>query len=116
MTAVLSALVTFGMVAFDTPERAAACSCAEFTDAEAYEFADVVFTGTLVTGSGPHAGDEDAERLGFDIGAVARVHAVSVLTTIAVTLLMMLAAQGVVDKTLTLGGLVLMGRDGHHCR
>lgn len=46
-----------------------------------------VFTGTLVTGSGPHAGDEDAERLGFDIGAVARVHAVSVLTTIAVTLL-----------------------------
>jgi heme a synthase len=46
-----------------------------------------VFTGTIVTGSGPHAGDEDVERLGFDIAAVARVHAVSVLTTIAVTLL-----------------------------
>ena len=46
-----------------------------------------VFTGTLVTGSGPHAGDEDARRLGFDIAAVARVHAVSVLTTIAITLL-----------------------------
>jgi heme a synthase len=46
-----------------------------------------VFTGTIVTGSGPHAGDENAERLGFDIAAVARVHAVSVLVTIAVTLL-----------------------------
>lgn len=46
-----------------------------------------VFTGTLVTGSGPHAGDEDVERFGFDIASVTRVHAVAVLTTIAVTLL-----------------------------
>lgn len=46
-----------------------------------------VFTGTLVTGSGPHAGDENAERFGFDIPSVTRVHAVAVLTTIAVTLL-----------------------------
>ena len=46
-----------------------------------------IVTGTVVTGSGPHAGDEDVERFAFDIGAVARVHAVTVLTTIAVTLL-----------------------------
>lgn len=46
-----------------------------------------IFTGTLVTGSGPHAGDEDAARFDFDIASVARVHAVAVLTTIAVTLL-----------------------------
>jgi heme a synthase len=46
-----------------------------------------IFTGTLVTGSGPHAGDENAQRFGFDISSVARVHAVSVLATIAVTLL-----------------------------
>ena len=46
-----------------------------------------IFTGTLVTGSGPHAGDENAERLGFDISAIARVHAVAVLTTIAITVL-----------------------------
>ncbi|MFP5488165.1 MAG: COX15/CtaA family protein, partial [Acidimicrobiia bacterium] len=45
-----------------------------------------IFTGTLVTGSGPHAGDENAERLGFDISSITRVHAVAVLTTIAVTL------------------------------
>lgn len=46
-----------------------------------------IFTGTLVTGSGPHAGDEEAPRLGLDIASIARVHAVSVLTTIAITLL-----------------------------
>lgn len=46
-----------------------------------------VFTGTLVTGSGPHAGDENAARFDFDIATVARLHGVSVLTTIAVTLL-----------------------------
>ena len=46
-----------------------------------------VFTGTLVTGAGPHAGDEDAERLDLAIPTVARVHAVSVLTAIAVALL-----------------------------
>ena len=46
-----------------------------------------VFTGTLVTGAGPHAGDEDAERLDLAIPTVARVHAVSVLTAIAVAIL-----------------------------
>ena len=46
-----------------------------------------VFTGTLVTGAGPHAGDEEAERLDLAIPAVARVHAVSVLTAIAVAIL-----------------------------
>ena len=46
-----------------------------------------VFTGTLVTGAGPHAGDEEAERLDLAIPVVARVHAVSVLTAIAVALL-----------------------------
>jgi cytochrome c oxidase assembly protein subunit 15 len=46
-----------------------------------------VFTGTLVTGAGPHAGDEEAERLGLAIPAVARVHAVSVLTAIVIALL-----------------------------
>jgi heme a synthase len=46
-----------------------------------------IVTGTVVTGSGPHAGDENAARFGFDIGVVARIHGVTVLTTIAVTLL-----------------------------
>lgn len=54
-----------------------------------------VFTGTLVTGSGPHAGDEDAERFGFDISSVTRVHAVAVLSTIAVTLLVVWRTRAV---------------------
>ena len=40
-------------------------------------------TGTVVTASGPHAGDEKAVRFGFALTSVARVHSVSVLVTIA---------------------------------
>jgi cytochrome c oxidase assembly protein subunit 15 len=46
-----------------------------------------VVTGTLVTGAGPHAGDEEATRLDLAIPAIARVHAVAVLTAIAVAIL-----------------------------
>ncbi len=42
-----------------------------------------VVTGTVVTATGPHAGDEQAIRFGFDIGSVARVHGASVMATIA---------------------------------
>lgn len=45
-----------------------------------------VLTGTVVTGSGPHAGDEDVTRFDLDIATVARVHAVTVLTTIAIAI------------------------------
>jgi cytochrome c oxidase assembly protein subunit 15 len=38
----------------------------------------VLVTGTVVTGSGPHGGDYEAERLGFDISTVALIHAASV--------------------------------------
>ena len=47
----------------------------------------VLFTGTLVTGAGPHAGDENAERLDLDIASVAQLHGVMVMVTIAVALL-----------------------------
>src|SRR6187402_1328955 len=33
-----------------------------------------IVAGTLVTGSGPHAGDENAPRLDLDVESVARVH------------------------------------------
>jgi heme a synthase len=45
-----------------------------------------VFTGTLVTGAGPHAGDEDVQRFGFHIPTVARVHGVTVMVTISIAL------------------------------
>jgi heme a synthase len=48
--------------------------------------AGALVTGTLVTGSGPHAGDEDAERLGFDISHIARVHGLAVIAFLALTL------------------------------
>jgi len=47
-----------------------------------------IVTGTVVTGAGPHAGDEDAERLDVAIPTVARLHAVTVLTAIAISLLL----------------------------
>ena len=37
----------------------------------------VLVTGTIVTGTGPHGGDQDVERLPYDIGEVARIHSVS---------------------------------------
>lgn len=39
-------------------------------------------TGTVVTGTGPHAGDEDAPRFGFAISHVARLHGVAVMITL----------------------------------
>ena len=44
--------------------------------------AAAIVAGTLVTGSGPHAGDEDAPRLDLDIESVARVHGLIVIATI----------------------------------
>lgn len=45
-----------------------------------------IFTGTLVTGTGPHAGDENAQRFGFVISDVARVHGITVIVSIATAL------------------------------
>ena len=46
-----------------------------------------IVTGTVVTGTGPHAGEEDVRRWGFDISTVARIHSMYVLlVTIAVAL------------------------------
>lgn len=42
-----------------------------------------VVTGTVVTATGPHAGDEEAVRFGFAIGSVARVHSIAVIATLA---------------------------------
>lgn len=44
----------------------------------------VVGTGTVVTGSGPHGGDERAERFGFDLSHVTQVHAAAMWVFVAV--------------------------------
>jgi cytochrome c oxidase assembly protein subunit 15 len=46
-----------------------------------------VLSGTLVTGSGPHGGDEQVERLPFLIHTVARVHGSVVMGFLALVLL-----------------------------
>ncbi len=45
-----------------------------------------VWLGTVVTGSGPHAGDQVAVRTGFDPEFVSHVHAWAVYATVAATL------------------------------
>ena len=49
----------------------------------------VVLLGTVVTGSGPHAGDEEARRFGFAIHRVAQLHSVSVWITVAIVAALM---------------------------
>jgi len=46
----------------------------------------VLLTGTVVTGTGPHGGDEDVHRLDFFLPDVARVHAIAVWVLLAATL------------------------------
>ncbi len=46
----------------------------------------VLVSGTIVTGSGPHAGDERADRLDLAVGTVARAHGVSMVLFLALTL------------------------------
>jgi cytochrome c oxidase assembly protein subunit 15 len=53
-----------------------------------------LLTGTLVTGSGPHAGDEDAERLPFTVESVVRIHGIAVLLFLGTTLFLLSRAQG----------------------
>jgi heme a synthase len=47
----------------------------------------VVVTGTVVTATGPHGGDEDARRFDFDIRVVARIHGSSVVLFVLLVLL-----------------------------
>jgi heme a synthase len=44
-----------------------------------------VWLGTVVTGSGPHAGDQHSVRTGFDPALVSHIHAIAVYVTIAAT-------------------------------
>jgi cytochrome c oxidase assembly protein subunit 15 len=58
----------------------------------------VVVLGTIVTGSGPHAGDAQAKRFGFDIRTVAWMHADVVIFLLGLTLAFYVA-QGTSART-----------------
>jgi cytochrome c oxidase assembly protein subunit 15 len=49
----------------------------------------VLITGTLVTGSGPHSGDEAADRLPFAVVTVARLHSATVWVFLAAVVLVL---------------------------
>jgi cytochrome c oxidase assembly protein subunit 15 len=52
-----------------------------------------VIMGTLVTGSGPHAGDDEAERFSFAVGEVARIHGITAVLFLGVSLAVLWMAQ-----------------------
>jgi len=58
-------------------------------------------TGTVVTATGPHAGDENAVRFGFALTSVARVHSVTVLITIALIIFLAVRAKQLNGDTST---------------
>jgi cytochrome c oxidase assembly protein subunit 15 len=78
-----------------------------------------IITGTIVTGSGPHAGDEDAIRLGFEIRSVVRIHsatvwlAVIVLVLIATRTLRRRASVLFAPVSMTIGAFVAQGFIGY---
>jgi cytochrome c oxidase assembly protein subunit 15 len=58
----------------------------------------VLFLGTLVTGSGPHAGDATATRFPFDLRTMAWLHADSVIALFGITF-GLFVVQGVSART-----------------
>jgi cytochrome c oxidase assembly protein subunit 15 len=56
-------------------------------------FGCAVISGTVVTATGPHAGDENAVRFGFSITSVARVHSFFVLLSLLVLLVVLLKVR-----------------------
>jgi cytochrome c oxidase assembly protein subunit 15 len=72
----------------------------------------VLVAGTVVTGSGPHAGDLDARRTGLDPAAVSRVHADLVLVLIGLVVaawfaLRAVGATAAAVRARWLGGVIL---------
>jgi heme a synthase len=61
-----------------------------------------IFTGTIVTGAGPHAGDETAERLAIDIPDAARLHGASVVATLVVAVVLAVRSLSGLERNLRL--------------
>jgi|TARA_B100001750_G_scaffold220063_1_gene207471 cytochrome c oxidase assembly protein subunit 15 len=53
----------------------------------------VVVTGTMVTGSGPHGGDENVERLALPFSEIARLHGGIVVVLLLATVILRLRVQ-----------------------
>ena len=60
----------------------------------------VLVAGTIVTGSGPHAGDENAKRFGFNPRVVSWLHADLVIALIVLTLILWLITRVAQNKVI----------------
>jgi cytochrome c oxidase assembly protein subunit 15 len=74
----------------------------------------VLVLGTVVTGSGPHAGDKDTSgkihRTGLDVGSMSQLHADVVMLLIGVTVGFVLLARGAgASKDLRAAAIALLG-------
>ena len=72
--------------------------------------AAVIVMGVVVTGSGPHAGDEDAKRNGLDPAAVSQAHAdlVFLLVGLSVALWFALRAVGAPPAAIRAAGVLVL--------
>lgn len=80
----------------------------------------VLVLGTVVTGSGPHGGDPDVQRYGFEVREVTKIHGILVWMLVAVTSLTVWRLHVAnADKTLVkkgeivLAALLLQGAIGY---
>jgi len=74
----------------------------------------VIILGTIVTGSGPHAGDAQAKRFDFDIRTVAWLHADVVIFLLGVTFAFYVA-QGTSDdskRAIKIFGVIALAQGG----
>ncbi len=70
----------------------------------------VLFTGTVVTGTGPHGGDPDVTRLQYEIETVARVHSLTAWIFLALCVLTIgLVHRSGASRVVTRGSAVLVG-------
>ncbi|GGO91351.1 cytochrome b561 [Nocardioides phosphati] len=69
----------------------------------------VLWLGTVVTGSGPHAGDEKAPRNGLDPATASHVHGFAVWALVLLTLALMVLAARRNERTLAFFASVLLG-------
>ncbi|MCO8276328.1 COX15/CtaA family protein [Actinoplanes sp. TRM 88003] len=70
--------------------------------------AAVIALGVVVTGSGPHAGDEDAKRNGLDPATVSQAHADVVFLLIGLTVALIFALRAVQAPSATVRAAVVL--------
>ena len=83
--------------------------------------AAVLVTGTVVTGSGPHGGDENVERLGFYVPTVTRWHTGAVFLFLALLVAVLLSLRSTPGGsrlmragTIVLGATLAQGAIGYY--